>query len=194
VSYHAFVDPSGGRADAFTLAIAHRDGERCVVDVCRGWAAPFNPSGVVDEIADLLRHYRVSSVVGDRYGGEFSRELFRARGVRYEVAAKAKSDYYLDLVAAVNAQRVELPDDAALLRELRGLERRRGPSGRDRVDHRPGAHDDLANAVAGVCDLVIGRAPARGPKAVYGAGGLMERLARPPSPAIPRGTQGAGGC
>jgi len=36
-----------------------------------------------------------------------------------------------------------------LLRELRGLERRRSSAGRDRVDHRPGAHDDLANAVAG---------------------------------------------
>jgi hypothetical protein len=33
--------------------------------------------------------------------------------------------------------------------ELRGLERRRGPSGRDLVDPRRGAHDDLANAAAG---------------------------------------------
>jgi hypothetical protein len=32
--------------------------------------------------------------------------------------------------------------------ELLGLERRTGRSGRDSVDHRPGAHDDLANATA----------------------------------------------
>src|SRR5207245_2093872 len=44
----------------------------------------------------------------------------------------------------------DLPD---LLRELRGLERRRG-TGRDRADHRPGAHDDVAAAVAGVVAML----------------------------------------
>jgi len=35
VRYVAFVDPSGGRRDAFTCAIGHRDGERFVVDAVR---------------------------------------------------------------------------------------------------------------------------------------------------------------
>jgi hypothetical protein len=35
------------------------------------------------------------------------------------------------------------------MKEFRGLERRRGSSGRDRVDHRPGSHPDLCNAAAG---------------------------------------------
>jgi hypothetical protein len=48
---------------------------------------------------------------------------------------------------------LDLPD---LLRELRGLERRRGASGRDRVDHAPGAHDDWANAAAGALVAVAG--------------------------------------
>lgn len=159
VDYRAFVDPSGGRSDAFTLAIGHRDGTddatRAVVDLVRAWRAPFNPSSVVAEIAGLLRAYRVATVVGDRYGGEWPRESFRMQGVEYELAARAKSDLYLEVVAHVNGARLELPDHAELLRELRGLERRRGSSGRDRVDHAPGAHDDLANAVAGVVDLVL---------------------------------------
>jgi hypothetical protein len=50
------------------------------------------------------------------------------------------------LLPLVNSARVRLLDDAELLRELRGLERRRGAT-RDRVDHRPGAHDDRAIAV-----------------------------------------------
>jgi hypothetical protein len=54
----------------------------------------------------------------------------------------------------VNAAGVELPDVPELLRELRGLERRRGPSGRDRIDHRSGSHDDRANAAAGVAALL----------------------------------------
>lgn len=148
--YVAFVDPSGGRSDAFTVAVGHADGERAVVDVVRAWPSPFNPSGVVAECADLLRAYRVGIVTGDRYGGEWPSEAFRGHGILYELAARPKSDLYLELLATVNSATVELPDVPELLRELRGLERRRGTAGRDRVDHRPGAHDDLANAVAGV--------------------------------------------
>ena len=51
-----------------------------------------------------------------------------------------------------------MPD---LLRELRGLERRRGATGRDRVDHAPGQHDDRSNAAAGALVLAVGRDDAR---------------------------------
>jgi hypothetical protein len=34
-----------------------------------------------------------------------------------------------------------------------GLERRTARGGRDSIDHAPGAHDDLANAVAGALTL-----------------------------------------
>jgi hypothetical protein len=158
LAYLAFVDPSGGRSDAFTLAVGHREGGRAIVDVLRAWRPPFNPSGVVEECAAVLQSYGVRAVVGDRYAGEWPREQFRAKGVWYEVATKDRSQLYLDLLPAVNAGTVELPDVPELLRELRGLERRRGPSGRDRVDHRPGSHDDLANAVAGAL-VMLGSAP-----------------------------------
>jgi hypothetical protein len=127
------------------------------VDVPREWLPPFIPSGVVEEGAAVLGSYGVRAVVGDRYAGEWPREQFRSRGVWYEVAGKDRSQLYLDLLPAVNAGTVELPDVPELLRELRGLERRRGPSGRDRVDHGPGAHDDRANAVAGLVSLLAAR-------------------------------------
>ena len=41
--YLAFVDPSGGSADSMTLAIAHRDGERVVLDAVRDRRPPFSP-------------------------------------------------------------------------------------------------------------------------------------------------------
>lgn len=150
VNYFAFADPSGGSRDAFTLAIGHLTGERVVIDCVRAWAPPFNPSGVVQEAAEVLRAYGLRAVTGDRYAGEWPREQFRARGIRYVVSDRDRSTLYLDTLPKVNAGLVELPDDARLLRELRGLERRRGTAGRDRVDHRSGQHDDLANAVAGV--------------------------------------------
>lgn len=154
VRYVAFADPSGGSRDAFTVAVAHGADERVVVDAVRAWPAPFNPAGVVEEASALLKLYDVRSVTGDRYAGEWPREAFRARGIGYETAELDRSQLYLELLPHVNAGTVELPDEEKLLRELRGLERRRGTAGRDRVDHRPGHYDDRANAVAGVASLL----------------------------------------
>lgn len=158
--YSAFVDPSGGRRDAFTLAIAHREGDRAVLDVLRAWRPPFNPAGVIAEAADVLKPYRVFQVLGDRYAGEFPAEQFRTHGIRYQTCDRDRSALYLGLLPLVQAERVLLLDQPELLRELRGLERRRGASGRDRVDHAPGAHDDRANAAAGALVFAShGRAP-----------------------------------
>jgi hypothetical protein len=167
IQYKAFVDPSGGRRDAFTLAIGHKDGERGVVDVIRAWPAPFNPSGVVAECADLLDAYRVSRIFGDRYAGEWPREAFREHGIQYALAERNRSELYLAMVAFANGARIELPDDPALLSELRMLERRRGPSGKDRVDHPSGRHDDRANAVAGLARELLGRSRGVTPADLY---------------------------
>jgi hypothetical protein len=150
LSYVAFADPSGGSRDAFTVAIAHRDRERVVVDCVRAWQPPFNPTGVVAEAAELLKYYGCHSVTGDRYAAMWPVEACRSHSIEYAVAELDRSRLYLELLPLVNAGAIELPDDAKLLAELRGLERRRGTAGRDRVDHRPGTHDDRANAVAGV--------------------------------------------
>jgi len=153
VRYFAHVDPSGGGKDAFALAIAHRDHDRVIVDVVRAWHSK-NPEGTVAEAADLLRRYGVSSMRGDRYSAEWSREAFRKRGIVYQWSELDKSALFLELLPIINSATIELLDDDHLLRELRGLERRRGSSGRDRVDHRPGEHDDRANVVAGVAHAV----------------------------------------
>ncbi len=50
----------------------------------------------------------------------------------------------------MNARRVELLEHPRLSAQLVGLERRTARSGKDSIDHAPGGHDDLANAVAGV--------------------------------------------
>jgi hypothetical protein len=125
-------------------------GERIVVDCVRAWVPPFNPTGVVAEAAELLEAYHCNEVTGDRYAGEWPRQAFRAHNVEYEISELDRSRLYLELLPVANAGTVELPNDTKLLAELRGLERRRGTAGRDRVDHRPGSHDDRANAVAGV--------------------------------------------
>src|SRR5207302_5607480 len=90
---------------------------------------------------------------GDRYAGEWPRERFREHGIVYEPAQKPKSDLYRDLLPAINSRKLDLLDDARLLTQLLALERRTARGGRDSIDHAPGAHDDLANAVAGAIVL-----------------------------------------
>jgi hypothetical protein len=55
----------------------------------------------------------------------------------------------LDLLASINSRAVSLLDHGKLLRQLIALERRTARSGKDSIDHMPGSHDDVANAVAG---------------------------------------------
>jgi hypothetical protein len=43
-----------------------------------------------------------------------------------------------------------------LIAQIVGLERRVSRAGRDSIDHAPGAHDDIANAVSGVVAIASG--------------------------------------
>jgi hypothetical protein len=157
VIYRAFIDPSGGSADSFALAIGHNEVGRqvLVVDAIREVQPPLSPEGVVAEFSALLKTYRISSAVGDRYGGEWPVEQFRKFGILYEQAAKPKSELYQDALSALNSRRLELLDHPRLVQQLVGLERRTARSGRDSIDHARGAHDDVANAVAGCASLLL---------------------------------------
>lgn len=149
IRHVGFVDPSGGSSDSMALAIAHREGETAVLDLLREAKPPFDPDAVAREFASILKGYGVYRVRGDRYGGLWPSERFVAHGVQYEPSPAAKSELYSTLLPLINARRVELPDDARLVSQLTGLERRTARGGRDSIDHAPGGHDDLANAAAG---------------------------------------------
>lgn len=154
--YEAFFDASGGRADAAAVAVGHLQDSRAVVDLVRRWPAPHSPEAVIAEVASILAEYRVRRVVADRFAGSWPAEAFQRHGIAYEPAKAVKSDLYLSLLGFVNGGRVELPDHPILLRELRDLERRRGRSGRDSVDHPRGLHDDCGNVVAGFAHELLG--------------------------------------
>jgi hypothetical protein len=156
VRYAGFVDPSGGSSDSMTLAIGHRERDGvAVLDAVREARPPFSPEQVVEDFAALLKSYRVSKVVGDRYAGEWPRERFKVHGIRYEAAAKSKSEIYRDSLPMLNSGRVRLLDHARLVSQLCSLERRTARGGRDSIDHPPGGHDDVANAAMG--SLLLGR-------------------------------------
>ncbi|MCQ0986492.1 phage terminase family protein [Jiella marina] len=160
VQYQAFVDPSGGSADSFTLAIGHRDGEDAIIDAVRERKPPFSPEAVVEEYAALLKSYRIAEVQGDRYAGQWPRERFQVHGIQYDPAAKPKSDLYREMLPALNGGRVSLVESERVIAQLVGLERRTARGGRDSIDHAPGGHDDVANAVAGLIERLLAAKPA----------------------------------
>jgi hypothetical protein len=124
-----------------------------VVDALREISPPFSPEIIVNEYAKVLKSYHLSKVTGDRYAGAWPVEQFQKFGIRFEQAAKPKSELYVDLLSLLNSRRIELLDHPKLVAQLCGLERRTARSGRDSIDHAPGGHDDLANAVAGLASL-----------------------------------------
>jgi len=146
--YFAFVDPAGGGADEFTLAIGHRENDLTVVDLVR--ARRGVPAAIVAEYAQTLSDYGPTRVTGDRYAGSWPSDEFAKHNITYTASEKPKSGLYLDLLPALNSGRVELPPDDRLVNQLIGLERRTARGGRDSIDHAPGGHDDRANVIAGV--------------------------------------------
>ena len=151
IKYSAFVDPSGGSADSFTLAIAHEGpGGIATLDAIREVRPKFSPDEVVKEFAALLKTYGISEIIGDKYAAIWPVERFRVHGIEYSQSAAPKSDIYASALPLLNSRTVDLLDHARLISQFVGLERRTSRNGKDTIDHSPGAHDDLVNAVAGV--------------------------------------------
>ena len=173
VTYVAFTDPSGGTgADSMTLAIAHESGGRAILDAVREVRPPFSPEAATQDFAALLKTYGIQRVQGDRYAGGWPRERFRTHGIEYDLSDRPKSEIYRDFLPMLNGSRAELLDVKRLGSQLAGLERRTARSGRDSIDHPPGGHDDMANAVAGallLATVVVAKpAPARFTRAYAG--------------------------
>lgn len=153
--YWAFVDVSGGRGDAAALAVAAKvDGELTIHHVGH-WKAPFDPERVVTEMVATLKRYGLSRVVGDNYAGEWVASAFTKRGIKYARSEKNKSELYLELLPKLCSGGIRLLDHEPTIAQLCALERRTRSGGRDTIDHPPGGHDDLANVIAGVCQVAI---------------------------------------
>ena len=157
VRYFGFIDPSGGSADSFSLAIAHREDDRAVLDCIREVRPPFSPETVCGDYALLLKGYGCARATADRYAGVWVAEVFGRHGVTVEQCARPKSDLYGELLPALNSGRCDLLDHPRLVAQLGSLERRVARSGKDSIDHGPGGHDDLANAAAGALAAALGR-------------------------------------
>jgi hypothetical protein len=173
VPYVAFADPSGGMADAFTLAVAHAEGDAILLDCLVEITPPFNPTTATRDLAVTLKSYRLSVVTGDRYAAAWIVDAFAKVGVTYTHSERDRSALYADALPLFTAGRAHLLDQRRLVAQLASLERRTHAGGRDRIDHPVGGHDDAANAVAGALTLA---AAGSGPMVI--APEIMARIHR----------------
>jgi hypothetical protein len=151
ITYHGFVDMSGGSIDDATLGIAHRDKEgRLLLDriVDQGQRPPFDPRKAVERFVAALKEYGLRSVVGDRYAGETFRQDFLGKGLSYQVSELSKSEIYEEIEPLLNGGRIVLLDHPNLESQLLGLVWRA-----NKIDHPNGEHDDYANGAAGALNL-----------------------------------------
>jgi hypothetical protein len=160
VEYLAVTDSSGGRGDAYTFAIGHKNGSEFVIDVLRGTHPPFDPLEVTKEYARVARQYGITEVTRDHYAAEWVSAAWRDCGIRCERSELTKSEIYLECLPLFARGVVRLPDHPKLLRELRLLERHTHRSGKDTVSHGRGGGDDYPNAALGALHLLAVSGPA----------------------------------
>jgi hypothetical protein len=155
IQYVAFTDTAGGSgSDSFTCAVGHKhvDGGRevCVIDAVFVCAPPFDPDDATLRCASFLGPWRCSDVRGDSYAAQWPVTAFAKHGIVYSAASLNRSELYLHVLPLFTAGRVRLLDNPRVVDQFVGLRRKVGTGGRETVDHVRGAHDDIANAVAGV--------------------------------------------
>jgi hypothetical protein len=153
-SYKAFVDVAGGGGkDSYALAIAHKEGERIVIDCVRSRKPKFNPESVTKEYCDLLKKYSISSVTGDKFSGDWASSAFEKNGISYNRSEKPKSELYLECESLFNTERLDLPRKEPLLSQLKMLVRKTRSGGKDSVDTDSGQPEDEANVICGAAVL-----------------------------------------
>lgn len=159
IIYRCFVDAASGvpEGDSYVIVIAHKVDDRVVIDCIREVRPPFNFFEVVNTVLlPICKAYKIYKVVGDNYAGDLTKLPVRKAGLGYELAAKHKSELYIDpFLAMLNAGKIDLPKHDRAISQICSLERSVQRSGRDQISHPTNGHDDCANAIAGVVDLVI---------------------------------------
>lgn len=156
--YTGFIDPSGGRVDSFCLGIAHVWDGRVRLDLVAEQEAPFDsPDAVVERYAGILHHYGITEVVSDQHAKDWVKDSFRRYGINVVFSDLSTSDLFAEFQPRLSSGQLVLLNDERLKLQMRQLERRAQPGGREAISHPQlqGYHDDLVTAAAGACIYAI---------------------------------------
>lgn len=134
-TYYAAMDPAT-RGNGWTLAVATRDrGKVVVVRACE-WigsrAAPLDPGEVLDEVADIVGQYGLTTVHSDQVMGDALVRLARERGLmlaQWTFNAQKKAEKYLAIRTGLDRGDIELPPVRNLRTDLLHIRKRVTPGG-----------------------------------------------------------------
>ena len=129
--YYGFCDPSGGSNDVVDVGRSTQSWRhRCAGRDQRNKAA-IQPRTGCGRVCEAITQLWTTLVYGDRYAGEWCREVFRRHRINYEPSDRPKSDLYRDLLPLINSGGVDLLDHDKMLHQLVSLERRTARGGKD---------------------------------------------------------------
>jgi len=158
--YYMAFDSAFGDRDRFAVAVGHLvQGEsgfqKHIVDIVEIVTPGVNEDLVdagVRRVLTLYKEYHIPTAWCDVHQADAFGKLLDMRGVAFEVAettAATKRLKYGRLANLLYRNMLSLPRSDDLIEELVGLDRRfLAASGQYTVSHRPGGHDDLADATA----------------------------------------------
>ena len=155
VDYVAAIDPASRHND-FALAILHQvpDGT-IVVDRVAHWTgtktAPLQFEYVLGQIKQILDSYEIGAIIGDQYYADAIKQHLQKLGIYYKISnfgASTRSQIFSNLKHLMVQGKIQLLDDAELLRQLRNLREKK--TSRGQIDIRPtgGMKDDKAVVLA----------------------------------------------
>lgn len=178
--YKAATDPAGGSGrDSWSTYIVHKEGNQVIADAVLEIRPPFSTKDAAHRVAEFLRRYGLNQVSGDHYAGLWPSDELRANGIGYSTLEQPKSDIYKESVGLFSAGRVRLLDHPRTLTQLRMLERRVRPGGRDQFDHPAGGNDDNANALCAALLRADGRGARPGDaEVITGRSTILDGLGR----------------
>jgi hypothetical protein len=159
INFVGACDPAGGSGkDSFTAACAHAEPDGSIIlDAMLEIRPLYNPTSAVEQVAQLLKSYGLSRVVGDRYSAGWVVEAFAKHGIRYVHSDLDRSAVYSDCLPLFTSGRAHILDNKRLVSQFTSLERRTAPGGRDKIDAPRGSHEDCANAAAMAMTLAAKR-------------------------------------
>jgi len=156
VQYTAAIDPAT-RGNSFTLVIASGSGRKQKrVIMAKHWtgttAIPLRPAAVLEEIAHILKAYRVTVLDSDQYMGDAMRDLANNVGlilVPHSWTSTERTKRYLTLRTMFELGEVELPPDPVVRQDLQRVVRRYSGSGItiDLLKSNDGRHADYAPSI-----------------------------------------------
>ena len=119
VNYYSACDLSGGGADDATLAIAHIEQERVVLDCLvdqgpRRAGQTFDPQQSLERFAAVLTQYRCAVVTGDRSGAGWPVQGWNKFAIAYRPADLNRSQIYAAFEVLLNSGQVDLLDHPKL--------------------------------------------------------------------------------